>query len=337
MAIRYELAGDDDGIWLPVHDGSAAGGVRRAAVSLGEAAGLSTASLADLAIVATEIGTNLARHAVEGSVLVRARRADEAVGVELVAVDRGPGMVDADRWAQDGNSSAGTLGIGFGAIVRKSRAFDIYSVPRVGTVLAASVGDVGLSGTAGIRRAVAGETACGDGYGVRRVDGREQVMLCDGLGHGPLAEVAAQSAVNHFAAAPAGGPAAVLRHINGHLRHTRGAVAGVAEIDRDKGIVRYAGIGNVSATIVDGQQRRLMVCLPGIVGQLPGDSGRAVREFDYPLPAGAMVVLHSDGLTERWDMASYPGLAAHSAVVVAATLLRDAGKRRDDASVLVST
>jgi anti-sigma regulatory factor (Ser/Thr protein kinase) len=332
-----ELVGGDDGTWMPVHDASAAGGVRRTAVSLGEAAGLSATSLGDLAIVAMEIGTNLARHAIEGSVLIRASRVDESIGVELVAIDRGPGMADAQEWARDGNSSAGTLGIGLGAIARKSSSFDIYSRPRIGTVLAVTVGNAPLGTTAGISRSIVGEHICGDGYGVRTVNGREQLLLCDGLGHGPLAAVAAQAAVLHFAAAPAAGPAEVLAHLNEHLRHTRGAVAGVAEIDRDAGTVRYAGIGNVAATIVDGERRRGMVCLPGIVGQLTGDARRTVREFTYPLPSGAAVILHSDGLTDRWDMADYPGLVTRTAVVVAATLLRDAGRRRDDASVLVST
>lgn len=337
MVTPRELVGGNGGTWMPVHDASAAGGVRRAAVSLGEAAGLSTTSLGDLAIVAMEIGTNLARHAIEGSVLIRASRRDEAVAVELVAIDRGPGMADVQRWAQDGNSTAGTLGIGLGAIARKSTSFDLYSLPQVGTVLAATVGGAPFGTTAGISRPIAGENICGDGYGVRTVDRREQLLLCDGLGHGPLAAAAAQAAVLHFAAAPADGPGAVLADLNEHLRHTRGAVASVAEIDRDAGTVRHAGIGNVTATIVDGERRRAMVSLPGILGQLTGDTRRTVREFVYPLPAGAAVILHSDGLTDRWDMAGYPGLATRAAVVVAATLLRDAGRRRDDASVLVST
>src|SRR5262245_45523397 len=79
-----ELVGGEDGTWLAVHDASAAGGVRRVAVSMGQAAGLPVSALGDLAIVATEVGTNLARHAVEGRVLVRTRRVDGAVGIELV-------------------------------------------------------------------------------------------------------------------------------------------------------------------------------------------------------------------------------------------------------------
>ena len=134
----------DEGSWLAVNEESAAGGVRRAAVALGQQVGLDEAALADLAIVATELGTNLARHAIEGAVLIRSCRDGQAVGVELVAIDRGPGMADADLSGRDGESTAGTLGIGLGAIVRKSRSFDVYSRVGLGTVLAATVGDVAL-------------------------------------------------------------------------------------------------------------------------------------------------------------------------------------------------
>ena len=44
--------------------------------------------------------------------------------------------------------------------------------------------------------------------------------------------------------------------------------------------------------------------------------------------------MHSDGLTDKWDIADYPGLLDCSPLVVAATLLRDAAVRRDDAGVL---
>ena len=48
------------------------------------------------------------------------------------------------------------------------------------------------------------------------------------------------------------------------------------------------------------------------------------------------MVLHSDGLTEKWDTADYPGILEHSPLVLAATLMREAGVRRDDRSVLVT-
>ena len=162
-------------------------------------------------------------------------------------------------------------------------------------------------------------------------------MLCDGLGHGLLANLASQAALVEFARAPAAGPRDVLEYIHERTRHTRGVVAAIAELDRIRGIVRFAGIGNIAATVTtpsaaNSGARRAMVSMPGIVGQ----QRIQVREFEYALAPDALVILHSDGLTDRWSLDTYPGLATRSAVVIAATLLRDAGTRRDDAAALVA-
>jgi anti-sigma regulatory factor (Ser/Thr protein kinase) len=323
----------EDRAWLPATEVAEAGGVRRAALALGVEAGLTASALGDLAIVATEIATNLARHAVEGIVLLRLVRQGDSAGVELVAVDKGPGMHNFEASAVDGYTTGGTLGIGLGAVSRMATEMDAYSRVGPGTVLAASVwtAPVQPSWYAGVRRAIPGETVCGDAYAARLIEGRRQLMLCDGLGHGPLAAFASEAAVAAFRTAPALGPKGVLSYLHERLNHSRGAVVGIAEMDTSAEEIRFAGIGNTSA-VVCGQTRRVMVSLPGIVGQQRPD----IREFTYPLPPGSLVVMHSDGLTERWSLDDYPGLAAHSPIVVAACLLRDLGKRRDDAAVLVA-
>jgi hypothetical protein len=75
-----------------------------------------------------------------------------------------------------------------------------------------------------------------------------------------------------------------------------------------------------------------MVSLPGIAGH----QKRQIREYEYPLAPASVVVMHSDGVVDRWQPADYPGLLRHSPQVIAATVLRDAGTRRDDAGVLVA-
>ena len=90
-------------------------------------------------------------------------------------------------------------------------------------------------------------------------------------------------------------------------------------------------MGNISAFIVADDKRSTLLSAPGIVGhQLP-----KLRSYEVPLPAGASLVLHSDGLTERWNPSAMPGLFGWSATVIAAHLLREAGVRRDDAGVVV--
>ncbi|MER7888819.1 SpoIIE family protein phosphatase [Micromonospora sp. NPDC094482] len=326
----------DRGVWFRVEAGGAGGAVRRTAERLGRQLELGEARTADLAIVAAELTSNLVKHADEGTLLLRPVRREREAGVELVAIDSGPGMADLTVSSRDGHSTVGTLGIGLGAIVRQASWFDGYSLPARGTVLAVQVWPPGADAphwAAGLTRPITGETVSGDGFAVRVAEGRRQVLVSDGLGHGPLASAASDAAIAAFHGAPAGPPAVVVQHLHRSMSHTRGAALAVAELDAPAGVLHYAGLGNISAQVVTaGGRRRGLVSLPGIAGhQRP-----VVREYDYPLEPDDLLVMHSDGVVDRWQLDDYPGLAERSPLVVAATLLRDAGTRRDDACVLAA-
>ncbi|MEV4622621.1 SpoIIE family protein phosphatase [Asanoa sp. NPDC049573] len=323
----------DGGLWFRLDEVSAVSAARRAAEDLGAEVGLGTDSLSGLAIVATELASNLVKHADDGLLLVRRVRSAEVAGVELLAVDTGPGMADVTRFARDGHSTTGTLGIGLGAIARQAGTLDVSSVEGRGTVILAQVwpGPPPAPATAAaVSRAMSGEEVCGDGYAVRSAGGRTQVLVSDGLGHGPMAAAATAATVQAFQAAPAGPPAAVVEHLHRAVRHTRGAAIAVAQLD--DGEVRFAGLGNIAGFVVDDTARRGLVSLPGIAGH----QRRATREFSYPFGPGALLVMHSDGVVDRWNLDDYPGLRERAPQVVAATVLRDAGTRRDDACVLVA-
>jgi anti-sigma regulatory factor (Ser/Thr protein kinase) len=326
----------DTGAWFRVEATGTASAVRRAAGRLATELGMPERRSNDLAIVAAEAAGNLVKHADEGVLLVRPVRSEGQAGVEIVAIDSGPGMDDVARSAGDGHSTAGTLGIGLGAIVRQASWTDLHSVPGKGTVLAVQVWPSVApepSWAAGLIRPMTGEPISGDGFAMRDADGRRQVMVCDGLGHGRLAAAATQEAVRAFGATQAAAPAAVVEALHRTLGHTRGAALAVAELDPEGGRVRYAGLGNIAGTVLlpDGT-RRGMVSLPGIAGH----QRRQIREYEYALPPGAVVLMHTDGVVDRWNPADYPGLLTHSPQVIAATVLRDAGTRRDDAGVLVA-
>jgi anti-sigma regulatory factor (Ser/Thr protein kinase) len=313
-----------------------ASSVRRSAERVADELGMPERRVADLAIVVAEAAGNLVKHADEGVLLIRAVRTSEQAGVEIVTIDSGPGMADVAHSIGDGHSTAGTLGIGLGAIVRQSGWADLHSVPGKGTVLAAQVWPSAApdpAWAAGLTRPLTGEPVSGDAYARRETQGRRQVQMCDGLGHGGPAAAAAQEAVRAFHAAAATSPAGVVEVLHRSLNHTRGAALAVAELDADAGLIRYAGLGNISGTLFgpDGTRRGL-ISLPGIAGH----QRRQIREYDYPLTPGAVLVMHTDGVVDRWNPAEYPGLLTHSPVVIAGTVMRDAGVRRDDAGVLVA-
>ncbi|NUO98369.1 MAG: SpoIIE family protein phosphatase [Nonomuraea sp.] len=317
--------------WVRAEDPSAVGAVRRRAVELAEAAGFDTTRTGQTAVAVSEAVSNLVKYAVEGTVLVRPHPEDPAA-VELVALDKGPGMADVARALRDGYSTSGTLGIGMGAIARIASGYDVHSVPGVGTVLVMHFTAAGAPGpplrASGLTRPIGEEVSCGDDFAIAKDDAATTVLLCDGLGHGHLAAHAARTAVELFAQVRGQEPLAILEHLHRGLSRTRGGAVAVARVR--PGGVTYAGLGNVSGWIAHGDGRQGMVSLPGIAGH----QGRTLRQYDYELPPYATVVLHSDGLTDRWDPANMPGLFARTPAVVAAGLLRDAGSRRDDACVV---
>ena len=323
---------------------------RGAATALARRIGLSGHRAAEVALAVTEAATNVQRHAEDGALLLRVVRSGDEAGVEFLTVDSGPGIPDVSAALTDGASSAGTLGIGLGAVSRLADHFDLHSIPGRGTVMAARfwprTGDgravvassPGDSSAAGVTRPISGETVCGDAWAVRAVAGDGGVdrptllvMLCDGLGHGPLAERASQAAVKAFRGTHDLSPQGALEAVHRALRGTRGGAVAVARIEPAAGRVLYCGIGNVSGFLVADRGRRALLSAPGIVGA----HMRRLRTFEEPLPEHGALVMHSDGLTERWDPGTLPGLLGHSPLVMAGQLLREAAVRRDDASVVV--
>ena len=126
-----------------------------------------------------------------------------------------------------------------------------------------------------------GEDLCGDGWMYEGMSDRGLYSTVDGLGHGPLAAEASVAAVTSIRQNITGSPAEQIERAHGALRSTRGAAMAVAEILYEQGLVRFAGIGNVSASIVQGQETRSMVSQNGIVGH----QVRRVTEYSIHGPS----------------------------------------------------
>ena len=322
---------------MRVADASQVGAVRRAVGTLAEQARLDESDRGRAALVATEIATNLARHARDGFVSLRLVATTRGLGVEILSLDRGPGM-DVERCLRDGYTTGMSPGTGLGAIRRAATEFDVHSTEGRGTVLAVRVFARGRAPrtTAELTWGIVatphpGEEVCGDAWAVVETDAAVTFLLADGLGHGPLASDAAERAVEVLHEAPDGGPARVLALAHERLRGSRGAAVAVGTIARTTGTLRYAGIGNVVTRIVTAGSSRSLVSLNGTVGvQMP-----APKEFEHALAPGALVVAHSDGLSHRWDLGAQPPLAARDTAVIAGALYRDHARGNDDATVLV--
>jgi serine phosphatase RsbU (regulator of sigma subunit) len=180
--------------------------------------------------------------------------------------------------------------------------------------------------------AIAGEPVCGDAWAAQLGPHQASLLVADGLGHGVLASEAAAAASAVFMGAPARPPAELVSTMHDALRSTRGAAVAVVNIDIDERLARFSGLGNISGTIVTPDYKRVtLVSHNGTAGHI----ARRVQEFSYPLLRGAVVVLHSDGLTAHWNPADYPGLWGRDPALIAAVLYRDFNRRRDDSTVAV--
>jgi anti-sigma regulatory factor (Ser/Thr protein kinase) len=321
---------------LSVPDASAVGSARRRLAEAAEELGFDEVRAGKAAIVATELATNLVRHANGGEIILQVHDGPEGGHLRLLAIDRGPGMRDIPRCLEDGFSTGGGPGNGLGAIRRLSDAFDIYSVPNMGAAVLAKFSppprDPVPLEIGAFSLPYPGETACGDAWDVELSPERCAIAVIDGLGHGVDAAAAAAEAVKTVAAVDTRGPERTLEAAHNALKPTRGAAMAVAEIDLRSRRISYAGVGNIVAATASGSALRRMVSFDGTLGH----EAAKIQAFEYALDPGQLLIMHSDGLKSHWKLEAYPGLTGRDPLLIAGVLYRDLFKGRDDVTVVVA-
>jgi anti-sigma regulatory factor (Ser/Thr protein kinase) len=319
-------------------DASHVAAARAAAQRMARALGFDETRAGRVSIVVTEAVGNMLKHAAGGTLAVRSLAQGEALGIEILAIDSGPGMASVAESSRDGVSTTGTPGTGLGAMKRLAEEFEIYSRPGAGTIVRMMLWDrAAPAGPAGHRVGAInvpkpGETVSGDAWDVVFHAHGATFLLADGLGHGPEAHRAAVAAVDALHRHPDASAQRILDTAHGKLRPTRGAAVAVMRHEVPSGEVAFTGVGNISAVILRADGRQAMVSHSGIVGHNVHKS----QEYRYPWPKGALMVAHSDGLESRWDVAAYPGLLDCHPSVIAALLYRQHSRRRDDCTVVVA-
>ncbi|WP_017653294.1 ATP-binding SpoIIE family protein phosphatase [Fortiea contorta] len=328
-----------ESIAIAITESSQTGEARRVAIALATRLGFQETERGKVGIVVTEIASNLIQHGHGGVLLLRAIQHHSVVGIEILSLDKGRGMVDVDECLQDGFSTAGTLGHGLGAIRRLSNLFEIYSIPNQGTALlvhfwsnsipqppenALEIGIVCLPKI--------GENVSGDAWAYKVDHHRSLLLVADGLGHGPAAASAALAAVKIFQEDDHRSPGAIIEAAHAALRSTRGAVLAIAEIDFEQECLRFAGIGNIAASMISFTEDQSLLSYNGTVGH----EIRKIKEFTYPWVANRLLIMHSDGLDTKWRLDRYPGLSQNHPSLIAGVLYRDFNRERDDVTVLVA-
>ena len=323
---------------VALSDFSSTAEARRAGARMAASLGLNETKSGEAAIVITEAARNAVVYGGGGQMVLSGITSKDVTRIEILALDRGPGIADLSRALQDGYSTGGTPGTGLGAIKRMAEVFDVFSNAK-GTAIFARIeqqeNDQRSSKStvelAGLITPIVGERVSGDNMAWEIRGDRCIALVVDGLGHGPQAAEAADEAVRVFRASIDDSPASLMTRLHDALKKTRGAAAAVAEIRPLAGTLTYAGVGNISGSILSSTLSRSLVSHNGTLGHVMA----RVQEFKVEWPKDGILVMHSDGLHSRWDLSRYPGLLARQPALIAGVLLRDFRRERDDTSVLV--
>jgi anti-sigma regulatory factor (Ser/Thr protein kinase) len=320
-----------------IDDRSQIGTARRAAADMAELLEFDETQAGRVGLAITESGTNILKHAGRGRLLLRSLECDGIGGIEVIALDKGPGIADVNASLRDGQSTTGTMGGGLGALSRVTSDFQVFTQSGKGTALRMELWSQPIPNHAqaieygGLCLPKPGEPVSGDGWTIEMYRDQITVLVADGLGHGPDAHVAALAATQTLNAHPRDEPLPLIDWCHGALARTRGAAIGVAKLVSSSRHGSFAGVGNIVARVENAPISRHLISHNGIVGH----TIRKVQELSFPWPEGALLILHSDGLGTHWDLASYPGLATRHPALIAAVLYRDYDRGRDDVSVVV--
>ncbi|MER6245868.1 SpoIIE family protein phosphatase [Streptomyces griseorubiginosus] len=150
-------------VWdIPVQESTRVRDARVAAEAACAEVSLDAPSTAAAALVATELATNLVKHASGGRIVINlVGPADSRAGtepcVQIVSLDHGPGIGDVGAASTDGyTTSAASLGAGLGTCRRVADDFDLHSRPGEGTVAVARITRARTSRAAGPGRTGSG-------------------------------------------------------------------------------------------------------------------------------------------------------------------------------------
>jgi anti-sigma regulatory factor (Ser/Thr protein kinase) len=303
------------------------------------ALGFSESASEEIVLVVAELAANLVKHAGHGLLTLRPTCAPRQVGIEIETQDDGPGIADIDHSLTDGYSTRGGLGYGLGTVNRLMDEMDISSGPGLSTRIAARrwlrpvAGPpsprIWETGVATRSRRFAPHN--GDAYVLREWQGNLLAGVIDGLGHGELAQKAALAAQRYVQSHYDLTLDKIFTGANRACYGTRGVVMALARFN-SAGKMCFASLGNIEARIWSEPERLHLEVQRGILGV----NESVVSVHEHAWNPKWMFVLHSDGLSSRWQWHEFPGLKQEPPQAAANRLLRSLAKDDDDATVLVA-
>lgn len=141
--VRPSEAGDGKGpsgtvveTRLPIHSDRDIVAARQRGRELAQRLGFGATDLTLIATSISELARNIILYAKQGEIILRTVHDSARRGIEVVARDEGPGIIDVEQATQDGFSTSRGLGMGLPGVRRLMDEFDIVSQVGRGTTVA---------------------------------------------------------------------------------------------------------------------------------------------------------------------------------------------------------
>lgn len=338
---------------IKIDDFSDVGICRRKASSFAKELGFSDVKIGEIAIIVSEMVSNVVKHANSRGHFLMCKLKDENdhIGIETWCCDEGDGIFNQEEALKDGFSNSNTLGIGLGSIKRLSDEFEIN--PEKPDIIKFNLlNNIRTYNTCfrsrkwlpvnkwtgknkslefgAYSREKPGEKLNGDAYLINHISAdKTLVAVIDGLGHGNDANLPAQLAREQMILNIDIPIDNIMQKVHSSLKGTRGATISMAIIDTSKSVINYTGIGNIESWIISGNQKKSCISQRGIVGH----NIRSPRVQKLDFNKGDYLCMFSDGITTRWDIED---LDKNNHPQKNAELIMDKySKINDDASILI--
>jgi serine phosphatase RsbU (regulator of sigma subunit) len=174
-----------------------------------------------------------------------------------------------------------------------------------------------------------GHHVSGDAVVTRELEDGLFVAIVDVLGHGPEAHELTRVIDAYLTRYGSADVAGLMRRMHDYLKGTRGAAVGFCAIDAGKGRLEYVGVGNTAIRRFGRTETRL-VSQDGVLGH----NMRSLMPQALQLEPGDLVVLYTDGVSDRFTSDDYPSVLHHSPQEVASNIVQRFGKDHDDAACI---
>lgn len=299
--------------------------------------GFAATECEEIALVVTELASNLVRHAFRGTIGLSAIDTGGHLGIQIESKDRGPGISETERAITDGYSTAGGPGLGLGTVNRLMDVLHITSGVglhvvsqrwrRTQTTFQPQELVFGVA-----TRAFGLMPHNGDAFVIKQWHRYALAGVIDGLGHGELAQRASRVARQY-----------VEQHFDQPLenifcgaaracRATRGVVMALARFDLERHKFTIANIGNIEVKLLGGSEPFNPVVRRGIIGL---NAPNPVCT-DHAWNSKCVLIMHSDGLRAPPHWRESADFTYEPPSLVAQRLLNEFAKKEDDATVIVA-